>query len=175
MKWWEKRDQPLSVNSRLKREVNAHHADREAVDHDVNQGEHSGDEQLRLARDLFVHRGDERVLTRLPHVAHGGKASDEVIDDRLPGLDVLGHHHDERSGLLDDRRKQYGEQPEQRGGRADHRDEECHLRRHASVLDEKISHRSQVERENYRDEEKEKDVGCRSKHPEQQERYNHAG
>src|SRR4029077_61003 len=36
-------------------------------------------------------------------------------------------------------------------------------------------HRAQVERDDYRDEEKKKDVGGRSQHPEEQERQNHAG
>jgi len=43
------------------------------------------------------------------------------------------------------------------------------------VLDEKVSHRSQVEREDDRYEEEQEDVGCRSEHPEEQERQNHAG
>src|ERR1700694_207935 len=43
------------------------------------------------------------------------------------------------------------------------------------MLDEKISHRAQIERENDRDEEKKPDLRCHSEHPEQQQRQNHAG
>ena len=171
----EKSDQPFPVDTGLEREIDAHHDDGEAVDHDVHKGQHSRHHQRGLLRELIVYHGHEPVLARLPHVAHRREASDEVVDSRLPRLDVPGHHDDQRPRLLDDRREQNRKQPKQRGGRPDHGQEKRELGREVSLLDEKISHRTEVERDDDRYEEEKKDVGCRSQHPEEQKRQNYAG
>src|ERR1700693_2138535 len=115
------------------------------------------------------------MLARFPDVAHSREASDEMVDARLPRFDVLGHHDDECPCLLNDRRKQDGKQGKQRGRRPDYRKEEGELRWDVQLLDEKISHRTEVQRDDYRYEEQEKNVGGRSQHPEEQERQDYAG
>src|SRR5258706_164845 len=115
------------------------------------------------------------MLTRFPDVAHGRKTRDEMVDARLPRFDVPGHHHDQRPGLLDDRREQDRKQGEQRGCCSDYGKEKSEFRRDVQLLDEKIPHRAQVQRDDDRDEEDKKNVGCRAQDPEKQERQNNAG
>src|SRR6266566_1859894 len=115
------------------------------------------------------------MLARFPDVAHGRKARDEMVDASLPRFDVLGHHDDQRPRLFHNRRQQNRKQGEQRRRGSDHRNEKREYRWDVQLLDEEVPHRAQVERDDYRDEEKKKDVGGRSQHPEEQERQNHAG
>src|SRR5688572_17488570 len=109
-----KRDQPFPVHSRLKRQVDAHHAYGEDIDEHVHERKHLRNQVSRLTRNLIVYRAKQSVLTRLPHFSERRESRDETVYSRLPVFDVLRKNRYETPRLLDNRRNQKREKAKQR-------------------------------------------------------------
>ena len=118
---WKERDEPLAVQRRVHREIDAHHGDSEHVDRAAHQSERSRYHVAERAGDAVVDGPEDSVVAGTHDVSQTRIAHHPALEACLPPGDVVGKHGEELLRLLDHRRDQDPEQPAQRGDGDDQR------------------------------------------------------